>query len=123
MSAHDSAIGRAPHIARSFTVPCTASLPMSPPGKNRGLHDERVGRERDPGARDVEDRAVVEERERGIVEGGKEQPLDQAARHPPASAVRHQHGRRSRTGGDRAGERGEDLPRGLVAHDRRPYWK
>ena len=28
--------GRAPPIARSFTVPCTASEPMSPPGKNSG---------------------------------------------------------------------------------------
>ncbi len=28
--------GRAPHIARSFTVPLTASVPMSPPGKNIG---------------------------------------------------------------------------------------
>ena len=29
--------GRAPHIAKSFRVPCTASEPMSPPGKKRGL--------------------------------------------------------------------------------------
>ena len=29
--------GSAPHIARSFTVPQTLSLPMSPPGKNSGL--------------------------------------------------------------------------------------
>src|SRR5450830_944080 len=28
--------GRAPHMARSFTVPLTASVPMSPPGKNSG---------------------------------------------------------------------------------------
>ena len=28
--------GRAPHMARSLTVPFTASVPMSPPGKNRG---------------------------------------------------------------------------------------
>jgi hypothetical protein len=28
--------GRAPLIARSFTVPFIASLPMSPPGKNIG---------------------------------------------------------------------------------------
>ena len=28
--------GRAPHIARSLTVPFTASVPMSPPGKNSG---------------------------------------------------------------------------------------
>jgi len=31
-----SASGRAPHIARSFTVPFTASEPMSPPGKING---------------------------------------------------------------------------------------
>src|SRR3989338_967661 len=29
--------GLAPHIARSFTVPCTDRLPMSPPGKNMGF--------------------------------------------------------------------------------------
>ena len=29
--------GSAPDIARSFVVPQTASLPMSPPGKNMGL--------------------------------------------------------------------------------------
>ena len=28
--------GRAPHMARSLTVPQMASLPISPPGKNRG---------------------------------------------------------------------------------------
>ncbi len=33
----ESASGCAPHIARSFTVPCTASEPMSPPGKKSGL--------------------------------------------------------------------------------------
>ena len=32
-----SASGRAPAIARSFTVPLIASDPMSPPGKNSGL--------------------------------------------------------------------------------------
>ncbi len=29
--------GVAPPIAKSFTVPCTASEPMSPPGKNSGF--------------------------------------------------------------------------------------
>ena len=29
--------GSAPHMLRSFTVPQTESLPISPPGKNRGL--------------------------------------------------------------------------------------
>jgi hypothetical protein len=28
--------GTAPHIAKSLTVPLTASEPMSPPGKNNG---------------------------------------------------------------------------------------
>jgi len=32
----ESHSGRAPHIARSFTVPLTARSPMSPPGKNSG---------------------------------------------------------------------------------------
>ena len=29
--------GSPPHMAMSFTVPQTASFPMSPPGKKRGL--------------------------------------------------------------------------------------
>ncbi len=37
MKPAESAIGFAPAIARSFTVPCTARQPMSPPGKKRGL--------------------------------------------------------------------------------------
>ncbi len=37
MNPAESASGRAPHMARSLTVPCTASEPMSPPGKKSGL--------------------------------------------------------------------------------------
>ena len=37
MKPAESATGRAPHIATSFTVPWTASEPMSPPGKKIGL--------------------------------------------------------------------------------------
>jgi hypothetical protein len=37
MKAADSATGRAPAIATSLTVPCTASEPMSPPGNSSGL--------------------------------------------------------------------------------------
>jgi hypothetical protein len=33
----DKATGLAPDTARSFTVPQTASLPISPPRKNSGL--------------------------------------------------------------------------------------
>ena len=36
MKPADRYSGRAPHIARSFTVPFTARSPMSPPGKNSG---------------------------------------------------------------------------------------
>ena len=36
MNPADRNAGRAPHIARSFTVPLTARSPMSPPGKNSG---------------------------------------------------------------------------------------
>ncbi len=35
-TAHDRYSGRAPPMARSLTVPATASVPMSPPGKNSG---------------------------------------------------------------------------------------
>ena len=37
MNAVERLSGRAPHMARSFTVPCTASEPMLPPGKKIGL--------------------------------------------------------------------------------------
>ena len=43
MNAAGEAQRPAPLIARSLTVPCTASLPMSPPGKNSGRDHERVG--------------------------------------------------------------------------------
>ena len=36
-NAADRAMGRAPIMARSFTVPCTARWPTEPPGKRRGL--------------------------------------------------------------------------------------
>ena len=36
MKAADKNSGVAPPTARSLTVPCTASLPMSPPGKKSG---------------------------------------------------------------------------------------
>ena len=35
--AADRAMGRAPIMARSLTVPCTARCPADPPGKRRGL--------------------------------------------------------------------------------------
>ena len=50
-NAADSHARRAPCTARSLTVPCTARWPIEPPGKARGLHDERVGAEREPLAR------------------------------------------------------------------------
>ena len=37
MNASDRTSGRAPPMARSLTVPLTASSPMSPPGKNSGV--------------------------------------------------------------------------------------
>ncbi len=37
MSASERKRGLAPPMARSFTVPFTASAPMSPPGKKRGV--------------------------------------------------------------------------------------
>jgi hypothetical protein len=48
MKPAESASGRAPHMARSFTVPWTASEPMSPPGKKSGRDDEGVGGEGEP---------------------------------------------------------------------------
>ena len=78
------ASGSAPHIARSLTVPCTASEPMSPPGKKSRLHDEAVGREGQALAADVEDRAVAELLEGGLRERRQEQlSMSRAVLRPP----------------------------------------
>ena len=97
MKPAESASGRAPHIARSLTVPCTASEPMSPPGKKQRADDEGVGGE---GA----GRAAALHLERlapvvqscssaGLREGRHEHALDQHLRQPAAAAVRQRDGR------------------------------
>ncbi len=47
-----SATGRAPHTARSLTVPLTASSPMDPPGNSQRRDHEAVGGDGDGGAVD-----------------------------------------------------------------------
>ena len=49
----------APIMARSLTVPQTASRPMSPPGKKIGMDDVRVGGDHEPAVADPERGAVV----------------------------------------------------------------
>ena len=77
-----SASGRAPAIARSLTVPLTASSPIEPPGKRSGLTtNESVVTTMSPAARAV--------RELGHPEGGREQALDQRLRRLAAGPVGH----------------------------------
>ena len=100
----ESASGCAPHIARSFTVPCTASEPMSPPGKKSGLMTKESVENASRAPPDVEDRAVVQLAERGVVEAREEDVLDQALRQPAAAAVREEN-RLPLAGRDRAARR------------------
>ena len=51
MKAADSQSGRAPPTARSFTVPQTAILPMSPPGNSSGVTTKLSVVKREPRAR------------------------------------------------------------------------
>ncbi len=87
-------------MAMSLTVPCTASDPMSPPGKNRGLiTKESVEKASLPPlspparGREVEHSAVVHHLQRGVVERLQEHALDQHLRETAATAVRHEHSR------------------------------
>ena len=71
----------APAMARSLIVPQTASLPMSPPGKNRGLTTKRVGGQGDALGADGDDRAVVRSgRGRGCEKRAGRPTLDQIVR-------------------------------------------
>jgi len=63
--------GLAPPMARSFTVPLTASSPMSPPGKEDGRHHVGVGGEGQPGAPNDRMSLVVEPLERRVAEAGR----------------------------------------------------
>ena len=79
--------GSAPQTARSLTVPWTASLPMSPPGKNERADDVAVGRQ-DHAALDRRQHRPVGQRPQELVVEGREQDLaDQPARQPRALAV------------------------------------
>ena len=67
--------GRAPHMARSFTVPLTASRPMSPPGKKIGVTTKESVVKRQARSVEFNNRLVVEAREIRIAEGGKKNLL------------------------------------------------
>ena len=78
-----SASGRAPAIARSLTVPLTASSPIEPPGKRSGLTTKlSVVSARSAPTRPASPSSVD-------AEGGREQALDQRLRRLAAGAVRH----------------------------------
>ena len=79
-------------MARSLTVPSTASVPMSPPGKNNGwtTNESVVKASRHPA--DVEHRAVVAPGERGTAQRRHEDPLDQLMHQFAATTVGHGHG-------------------------------
>ena len=106
---------RAPHIARSFTVPLTANAPMSPPGKNSGrtTYESVVNAswpapvsKTAPSCRAFEARAA---------ERRHEQLLDELMHQPPAATVREQHVWILRDG-DRAREPGRLVDFGFRRH-------
>ncbi len=85
------ASGLAPAIARSFTVPFTASSPIEPPGKRIGL-TTKVSVVRETAVPAIVDRARVGELVEGLGgEGGGEQALDQRLGRLAAGAVGHRH--------------------------------
>jgi hypothetical protein len=100
MKPDGEASGRAPHMARSLTVPQTARLPMSPPGKKSGLTTKESVEKasRAPPASGGRRRAA------GPAGVGRRTGLQTCARmsivaEPPAAAVGHQHMRDSRRWG------------------------
>ena len=104
MNPAESATGRAPHIARSLTVPCTASEPMSPPGKNNGLMTNESVENASRSAGRVEQRAVVQRLQHRVGEGRHDHALDEHLRQPAAAAMR-QRDRRVVRNRDRALQR------------------
>ena len=96
MNAAERNRGRAPPTARSFTVPWTASLPMSPPGKKIGrtTNESVVNANRGalgPFMPETADGGLILERAEDVI--GKrrhEQPLDQIGGQPAAAAVAQQ---------------------------------
>ena len=96
MNAADRNSGRAPPTARSLTVPCTASRPMSPPGKKSGrtTKESVVKAMRGPSRRCLpprrDGRLVLQRRQHVVAEGGQEDALDQVGRQLAAAAVAEQ---------------------------------
>ena len=85
--------GFAPLMARSLTVPLTASSPILPPGKISGLttNESVVKASRVPSARGstVEFGQLIEQ---VVVQRGREEVRDQVAHHLAAAAVAHHDG-------------------------------
>ena len=97
--------GVAPIIATSLTVPHTASLPMSPPGKNSGHTTcESVLMARRVQALSLHHTGIIARAQDGIIERGQEFLRDQIVRQFAAAAVPHHdpiallNGRRDRRG-------------------------
>ncbi len=90
--AREIATGLAPIIARSFTVPFTASSPMSPPGNSMGLTTYGIGREGEPPGLDLDHRGVVEHAAgaRGA-ERGHHHVAKEVRREAPARPVPEDH--------------------------------
>ena len=83
-----SASGRAPAMARSLTVPLTASSPIDPPGKRSGLTTKLSVVIASRGATERNRARVAERRQRRrLCERRHEQPLDQRLRRLAAGAV------------------------------------
>src|SRR5581483_7013198 len=88
ISASDRQSGRAPATARSLIVPCTASRPMSPPGKKSGVTTyESVVKAR---RAHLDERRVLERIEQRVPERRRDQLLDEIERQAAARAVAEQ---------------------------------
>ena len=79
--------GRAPHIARSFTVPLMASVPMSPPREKERAHHIGIRRESEPTIAVWDHSAVVSLGKKRIIERRKKQILQQFMHHPATITV------------------------------------
>ena len=78
------AIGRAPAVSRSVTVPATASRPMSPPGKNRGSTTKASVVKAISGALDLQDGTVVGRKSLGAIAARKTRRINSPISRPPA---------------------------------------
>ena len=83
MRARERNRGTAPETTRSFTVPLTASVPMSPPGKKIGIDDIAVRGEGDAAGQEAR---VAELAEEAVGEAGNDLAGDEIPHELAAAA-------------------------------------